>query len=44
MTTATNIKPGVRMTLEEFFELPETVIPRYELHWGRTVHRGGAVA
>ena len=34
MTTATNIKPGVRMTLEEFFELPETVIPRYELHWG----------
>ena len=34
MTTVTNIKPGVRMTLEEFFELPETVIPRYELHWG----------
>ena len=34
MTTATNINPGVRMTLEEFFELPETVIPRYELHRG----------
>ncbi len=32
--TTTNIKSGTRMTLEEFFELPESVLPRYELHEG----------
>ena len=32
--TTINIKSGTRMTLEEFFELPESVLPRYELHEG----------
>ena len=35
MTTVSNIRMGARMTLEEFFELPETVLPRYELHEGK---------
>lgn len=34
MTTTTNIKAGVRLTLDEFFELPETAGIRYELHQG----------
>ena len=35
MTTTTDIRAGMRMTLAEFFDLPETVLPRYELHKGR---------
>ena len=35
MTTASDMWTGARMTLEEFFELPETVLPRYELHEGK---------
>ena len=34
MTTTVEIRTGARMTLEEFFELPETVIPRHELYKG----------
>ena len=34
MTTTTTLQAGVRMTLKAFFDLPETVYPRYELHRG----------
>ena len=35
MTTRTTVRAGMRLTLDEFFELPETVLPRYELHEGK---------
>ena len=34
MTTTISIKAGARLTLDEFFELPETAGTRYELHEG----------
>ena len=35
MTIRTTVRAGMRLTLDEFFELPETVLPRYELHEGK---------